>query len=51
MCSTFKAMAAALVLSRVDQGIERLDRRVVFAALDLVNVLAGYREARRSRLA
>jgi beta-lactamase class A len=36
MCSTFKAMAAALVLARVDQEIEQLDRRVVFTARDLV---------------
>jgi beta-lactamase class A len=36
MCSTFKAMAAALVLTRVDKGIERLDRRVEFTARDIV---------------
>jgi beta-lactamase class A len=36
MCSTFKAMAAALVLTRVDQRIERLDRRVVFTTKDIV---------------
>jgi beta-lactamase class A len=29
MCSTFKALAVALVLARVDGGQERLDRRVV----------------------
>jgi len=29
MCSTFKFLAAALVLARVDAGQERLDRRVV----------------------
>jgi beta-lactamase class A len=29
MCSTFKALAVALVLARVDGGAERLDRRVV----------------------
>ena len=28
LCSTFKFLAAALVLARVDQGKERLDRRV-----------------------
>jgi beta-lactamase class A len=28
LCSTFKALAAALVLARVDLGLERLDRRV-----------------------
>jgi beta-lactamase class A len=36
MCSTFKFLASALVLARVDQGKERLDRRVVFAKDDLV---------------
>lgn len=36
MCSTFKALAAALVLARVDRGEERLDRRVVFSSQDLV---------------
>lgn len=29
MCSTFKFLAAALVLARVDAGQERLDRRIV----------------------
>ncbi len=37
MCSTFKFLAAALVLSRVDQGKEQLERRVVFRAGDLVS--------------
>jgi beta-lactamase class A len=36
MCSTFKFLAAALVLSRVDRGEERLDRRIVFSERDLV---------------
>ncbi|TBR29951.1 MAG: class A beta-lactamase, partial [Reyranella sp.] len=36
MCSTFKFLAAALMLARVDRGEERLDRRVVFAESDLV---------------
>lgn len=36
MCSTFKLLAAAAVLKRVDDGKERLDRRVKFAASDLV---------------
>src|ERR1051326_5728822 len=36
MCSTFKLLAAAAVLKRVDQGQEKLDRRIVFAAKDLV---------------
>jgi beta-lactamase class A len=30
MCSTFKVLAVAAVLARVDQGRERLDRRIVF---------------------
>lgn len=36
MCSTFKALAAALVLARVDKGEERLDRRIKFSKNDLV---------------
>lgn len=36
MCSTFKALAAAAVLARVDRSEDRLDRRVVFPASELV---------------
>nr|AMP54385.1 classA [uncultured bacterium] len=36
MLSTFKTLAAALVLARVDRGEERLDRRIVFSESDLV---------------
>lgn len=36
LLSTFKFLAAALVLQRVDHGEERLDRRVVYSAADLV---------------
>lgn len=36
MCSTFKWLAAAQVLARVDRGEERLDRRVVFGKDELV---------------
>jgi beta-lactamase class A len=36
LCSTFKLLAAALVLARVDRGEEKLDRRIVFAERDLV---------------
>lgn len=36
LCSTFKLLAASAVLARVDQGDERLDRRVQFAPDDLV---------------
>jgi beta-lactamase class A len=37
MCSTFKALAVAAVLARVDRGEERLDRRVVFDAKALLD--------------
>ena len=30
MCSTFKMLVAGLILSRVDRGQERLDRRIVY---------------------
>lgn len=30
MCSTFKLLAVAAVLARVDRGVEQLDRRIVF---------------------
>jgi beta-lactamase class A len=36
MCSTFKFLAAAQVLSRVDQGQEQLDRRITVRASDIV---------------
>ena len=36
MCSTFKLLAAAAVLKRVDDGKETLDRRVKFSTSDLV---------------
>src|SRR5262245_30034839 len=36
MCSTFKLLAAAAVLARVDAGQERLDRLVKFDASDMV---------------
>jgi beta-lactamase class A len=35
MCSTFKLLAVAAVLKRVDDGRERLDRRITFEASDL----------------
>lgn len=37
MCSTFKALVAGLVLARVDQGKERLDRRVTYGKDVLVS--------------
>lgn len=36
MCSTFKALASAALLHRVDAGQEKLDRRVTYARADLV---------------
>lgn len=36
MCSTFKFLAAAFVLARVDRGEEQLDRRIAFTRQDLV---------------
>ena len=36
MCSTFKALAAAAVLARVDIGKEQLDRRIRYDAKHLV---------------
>ncbi len=35
MCSTFKALAAAFVLARVDKGEEKLGRRIAIAKADL----------------
>ena len=36
MCSTFKLLAAAAVLKRIDEGKEKLDRRITFEAGDIV---------------
>ncbi|PRD40908.1 class A beta-lactamase [Phyllobacterium phragmitis] len=36
MCSTFKALAAAFILARVDRGEEQLGRRIVYSKKDLV---------------
>ena len=36
MCSTFKFLAAALILQRVEKGMEHLDRKIVFSTSDLV---------------
>ena len=36
MCSTFKASAVAFVLERADRRAERLDRRIVFSARDIL---------------
>lgn len=37
LSSTFKPLACAALLARVDQGLERLDRQVAFTAQDLVS--------------
>lgn len=44
MCSTFKFLAAALVLARVDRGEERLDRRIVFSERELVTYSPATKE-------
>jgi beta-lactamase class A len=36
MCSTFKVLAASAILKRVDEGKEKLERRVVYQKSDLV---------------
>lgn len=36
MCSTFKLLASAAILARVDAGKEKLDRRVIYTNDDLV---------------
>ncbi len=36
MCSTFKLLAAALVLRRVDEGKEKLDRRITVRQSDII---------------
>lgn len=36
LCSTFKVLAAGLILRRVEQGREELDRRITYSAADLV---------------
>ena len=37
MCSTFKLLAAAATLKRVDEGAERLDRTIPFGPSDLLD--------------
>ncbi len=41
LCSTFKALAAAFVLARVDRKEEKLDRRIVFSRKDIVSWSPG----------
>jgi beta-lactamase class A len=44
LCSTFKFLAASLVLARVDRGQEKLHRRVVFTEKDLVSYSPATKE-------
>ncbi len=37
MCSTFKLLAAAATLKRVDEGAERLDRKIAYGPRDLLD--------------
>ena len=37
MCSTFKLLAAAAILKRVDEGAERLDRTIPYGPSDLLD--------------
>lgn len=41
MCSTFKALAAAFVLARVDKGEESLDRHIKYTKADLLEYSPG----------
>ncbi len=36
MCSTFKLLAVAAALKRIDEGTERLDRKIAYTAADLL---------------
>jgi beta-lactamase class A len=44
MCSTFKVLAAAAILARVDAGQERLDRRLSYGKSDLLDYAPVTRE-------
>jgi beta-lactamase class A len=44
LCSTFKFIAAATVLQRVDRGIEHLDRRIGYGDSDLLDYAPVARE-------
>ena len=37
MCSTFKLLATALILQRVDRGQERLDRRITYTKAEVLS--------------
>jgi beta-lactamase class A len=45
LCSTFKVLAAAAVLARVDAGTERLERTVTYGADDLLSYAPVTRKA------
>lgn len=36
MCSSFKALAAGFILARADQGVEKLDRRIIVSQKDII---------------
>ena len=44
LCSTFKFLASALMLARVDRGEERLYRRIVFSESDVVTYSPATKE-------
>jgi beta-lactamase class A len=47
MCSTFKLLAVAAVLARVDRSKEQLERVVRFTPKDLVRALCGRHHVKR----
>ena len=47
MCSTFKALAAAATLKKVDTGAEKLDRRIIYGESDLL----GYAPVTKAHVA
>ncbi|WP_343617198.1 class A beta-lactamase [Novosphingobium sp.] len=49
MCSTFKASLAGLVLARVDQGRDRLDREIPFSPTDVPDWWAPVAKAKLAR--
>lgn len=49
MCSTFKASLAGLVLARVDQGHEQLDRQIPFSQTDVPDWWAPVAKANLAR--
>ncbi len=49
MCSTFKASLAAMVLQRVDRGVEHLDQPIAFSAADIPDWQAPVAKANLAR--